>query len=69
MAKLLSKITETRDELSTTYNPKIMSRCLSAPDATLHHCLKNKQQSNMVFVVRIQVSVLFTVEDSVATCT
>ena len=25
--------TETRDELSTTSNPKVMSRCLSAPDA------------------------------------
>ena len=42
MAKRLSKITETRDELLTTCNP--MSRCLSAPDATsLHHCLENKQ--------------------------
>ena len=38
------KSTETRDELSTTYNPKVMSRCLSEPDATsLHHGLKNKQ--------------------------
>ena len=34
----------TRDELSTTCNPKVTSRCLSAPDATsLYHCLKNKQ--------------------------
>ena len=38
------KSTETRDELSTTCNPKVISRCLSAPGATsLHHCLKNKQ--------------------------
>ena len=38
------KGTETREELSTNCNPKVMSRCLSAPDATsLHHCLKNKQ--------------------------
>ena len=38
------KSTETRKELSTNCNPKVMSRCLSAPDATsLHHCLKNKQ--------------------------
>ena len=44
MAKHFSKSTETRDELSTTCNPKVMSRCLSAPDAaSLHHCLKNKQ--------------------------
>ena len=34
MAKHFSKCTETRDELSTTCNPKVMSRCLSAPDAT-----------------------------------
>ena len=39
------KITETTDELSTTCNPKVISKCLSEPDATsLHHCLKNKQQ-------------------------
>ena len=38
------KSTETSDELSTICNLKVMSRCLSAPDATsLHHCLKNKQ--------------------------
>ena len=44
MAQCL-KSTETRDELSTTCNPKIMSRCLSAPDATsLHHCLQNHHQ-------------------------
>ena len=36
------KSTETREEFSTTCNPKVMSRCLSAPDATsLHHCLQN----------------------------
>ena len=29
---------------STTCNPKVMPRCLSAPDAiSLHHCIKNKQ--------------------------
>ena len=39
------KSTETRDELSTTCNPKVMSRYLSAPDATsLHHCLQNHRQ-------------------------
>ena len=44
MVKSFSKSTETREELSTTCNPKVMSRFLSAPDATsLHHCLKNKQ--------------------------
>ena len=45
MAKRSSKSTETKDELSTTCNPKIMSRCLSVPDATsLHHCLQNHRQ-------------------------
>ena len=34
MAKRFSKSTETRDELSTMCNPKVMSRCLSTPDAT-----------------------------------
>ena len=35
------KSTETRDELSTTCNPKVRSRCLSAPDSTsLHHASK-----------------------------
>ena len=44
MEKASLRSTETRDELSTTCNPKVMSRCLSAPDATsLHNCLKNKQ--------------------------
>ena len=39
------KSTETGEELSTNCNPKIMSRCLSAPDATsLHHCLQNHRQ-------------------------
>ena len=33
MAKCFKRM-ETRDELSTTYNPKVMSRCLSAPDTT-----------------------------------
>ena len=28
---------ETREELSTTCNPIVMSRCLSAPDATSLH--------------------------------
>ena len=44
MAKRFSKSMETREELSTNCNPEVMSRCLSAPDATsLHHCFKNKQ--------------------------
>ena len=44
------KSTVPRDELSTTCNPKVMSRCLSAPDATsLHHCLKNKQLNTYGF--------------------
>ena len=45
---------ETRDELSATCNPKVMSICLSVPDATsLHHCLKNKELKRMLSVVRI----------------
>ena len=28
------KSTETREELSNNCNPKVMSRCMSAPDAT-----------------------------------
>ena len=37
-----TKSTETKDELSTTCNPKVMPRYLSTPDATsLHHCLQN----------------------------
>ena len=39
------KSMETREELSITWNQKVMSRCLSAPDATsLHHCLQNHRQ-------------------------
>ena len=45
---------ETRYELSATYNLKVMSRCLSAPNAT---SLPQEQaaKSNMVSVVRIPV--------------
>ena len=52
------KSPETWEELSTTCNLKVMSRCLSAPDATsLRHCLNNKQlaTTNMALIVRIQV--------------
>ena len=39
------KSTETRNELSTTCNPKVMSRCLLAPNATsLHRCFHNHCQ-------------------------
>ena len=52
MAKRFSsKSTETRDELSTTCNPKVMSRYLSVPDATCEQAAK----TDMVSVVRIQV--------------
>ena len=62
------KSTETWDELSTTCNPKVISRCLSAPDVTsLHHCLKNKQLKLIWF--RGKDPVLFTVEEGMAnTC-
>ena len=47
------KNTETREELSTTCNPKVMSRCLSAPDATsLHHCLQNHHQYFTIWTLR-----------------
>ena len=43
------KSTETRDELSTTCNPKVMSSCLSTPDATsLHHCLQNHWETGFI---------------------
>ena len=44
MAKRFSKKYGNKGWLSTTCNPKVMSRYLSAPDATsLHHYHKNKQ--------------------------
>ena len=57
MAKRFSKKYGNRDEILTTCNPKVMSRCMSVPDATLlHHYLKNKQlKPNIISVVRIQV--------------
>ena len=54
---------ETRNELSTNCNPKVMSRCLPI--------LPQEQEAKfkMFSVVRIQVFVLFTVEEGVAnTC-
>ena len=40
----LAFVSERREELSNTCNPKVMSKYPSAPDATsLHHSLKNKQ--------------------------
>ena len=47
-------VSKTRDELSTTCNPKVMSRYLSVPDAT---SLQQEQvaKTNTVSVVRIQV--------------
>ena len=70
MANASLKSTETRDESSTTCNPKVMSRCLSATDAiSLHHYVKYKQLNLIWFLWRIQVFVLFSVEDGVAnTC-
>ena len=45
MAKRFSKKYGNKEELSTTCNPKAMSRCLSAPDATsVYHCLQNHRQ-------------------------
>ena len=47
---------ETRGELSTTCNPKIMSRCLSAP-GYIHTSLPQEQaaKTSMVSEVRIPV--------------
>ena len=50
------KSTETREELSTTCNPKVMSKCLPAPDATyLHHCLKNEKHMRSANPQRLQL--------------
>ena len=59
MAKHSIKSTEARDELSNTLylqseinflQIKVLSGCLSMPDATsLHHCLKNKQLKRNAF--------------------
>ena len=39
------KSTETMEEPSTNCNLKVMSRCLSVPDATsLRYCLQNHRQ-------------------------
>ena len=69
MAKRFSKkYMETRDEVSTMCNPKVMSRCLSLPDATsLHHCLKNKQLKLIWLLWKgSKYLALCTVEDGVA---
>ena len=60
--------TETRDEPSTTCNPKVMSRCLSGPDTTyLHLCLNNKQLKLTLFQWKgSNYIVLCTVEYGVA---
>ena len=50
------KSTETREELSTNCNPKVMSRCLSAPD--VHPYITAQEQAaktNMASMVSIQV--------------
>ena len=58
---------ETRDELSTTCNPKVMSRFLSVPPYIT--ASRTSAKTNMVSVVRIQDLVLCTVEEGVAnTC-
>ena len=50
MVNVSLKSTETREELSTNCNLKVMSRCLSAPDAaSLHHCLQNHCQCFVEF--------------------
>ena len=48
---------ETKDELSTMCNPKVMSRCLSTPDATSLQKLTQEQAATtyIASVVRIQV--------------
>ena len=57
MVKRFSKKYGTREELSTNCNPKVMSQCLSVPDATsLHHCLQNYGQ---YFTIREYGSTLY----------
>ena len=44
---------------------KVMSRCLSVPDATyLHHCLKNKQLKLNAFSVKDQAKGLLSIVHS-----
>ena len=63
------KSTETRYELSTTCNPKVMSRFLSVPVAiSLHHCLKNKHYTTVVSVVGSKYLVLLVEEGVGNTC-
>ena len=59
--------TETRDELSSTCTPKVMSRCLSMPDTTSLSLPQEQAATTiMALVVRIQV---FSIMDGVAnTC-
>ena len=46
MVKSFTKSTETREELSTTCNLKVMSRFLSAPDATSLHTASRTSSYN-----------------------
>ena len=61
MAKCFSKKYGTRDELSTTCNLKVMSRCLSAPDATsLYHCLQNHCQYFTTLLLLLLTGTIFS---------
>ena len=49
MVKCFSKKYGNGEELSTLCNPKVMSRCLSAPDtASLPHCLQKFRGGHLV---------------------
>ena len=54
------KSTETRDELSTTCNPKVTSRCLSAPDSTSLKSLPPEPLWKSQFFVRKNFFFKFT---------
>ena len=49
------KCTKTREVLSTTCNPNVISKCLSAPDATSLLSQKQAAKTNAVSVVMIHV--------------
>ena len=59
------KSMETRDELSTILiQIKVMSACLSAPDAISHHCLKNKQLKLKCFQCKDPAKGVFSIMHS-----
>ena len=65
---LNTSLKSTETGMSFQSEIKVMSRCLSAPDATsLHHCPQEQAaKTSMLSVVRIKYLVLCIVEEGVA---